>query len=501
VSIAAFDALESKKDLWENLLSSLYVVWVVAGIFITLGNTSYFPYAKPIKELSKIHPLLEIRFLLAIILFALSVVHAVNKAFQEKKPAIPLIQKPELRDVSDSVPPIFRPFVQVLQLILDVLLVVGINILNFIWLGIAKFAAYVVRTGKNLGIHFLNLFVNSKLWKSIIRTLFSFVLILSFTEAILPTLPNLIDYYLRGVYPFYSLHGGAFIALVKIGGLVLLTFFCIFFIWSFWQHKKSLAEIRDQGSLGLAFILFAFALSGWVMYGLTHFREFKIIGFSSFGLFSFLSCVFLVAGLLFVIKREIQEVRRAEEPDVIHNSKNAVLRPSENRWVLAVFASLLFIGSVIILFPLLSKVQNEIEDASSTIQIQPQASNIDTSQTSLKAFVALEQPLSVDSVSEHARSVQKFNPRSKANKSKKKEIDTSSVSSSLKTRKAFKDTSSFKIVEVSLDSTTQGKSRKKEVVTSSVNIPTGEEQKFEESKSDSVQKSSILIQKPPDRFL
>lgn len=386
LSTAIFGALENKKDFWGNLLSSLYVVWIVAGVFITLGNTNYFPYAKPIKELSKIHPLLEVRFLVSIVLLALSVVYAVNKAFRERKPDIPLIQKPELRDISAGILAIFRPFVQVLQVILNVLLEIGINIVNFIWLGLAKFAVYVARTGRNLGNHFLNLLLNGKIWKVIIRTLFSFVLTLCFTGAILPMMSRFIDYYLRSVYPFYSIHGETLVSLIKVGGLSLFTFLCIFLIHSLWQPKKSLAEIWDQGSSGSTFIFVAFWLSGVIMYGLAHFREiFKIniIGFSSLGLFSFITFVFLCAGLLFVIKREIQEGRQAltkeaEPSDIYKYSKQTALVSTENRWVLAVLSSILFVGSVIILFPRLSNVQSK-DKSQSNITEAPFAT-IDTSQ-------------------------------------------------------------------------------------------------------------------------
>lgn len=386
LSTAILGALENKKDFWENLLPSLYVVWIVAGVFITLGNTSYFPYAKPIKEFSKIHPLLEIRFLISIILFALSVVYAVNKAFRERKPDIPLVQEPALRDISVGILAVFRPFVQVLQVILNVLLGIGINIANFIWLGIAKFAVYVARTGRNLGNHFLNLLLNGKIWKVIIRTLFSFVLALCFTGAILPMMSRFIDYYLRNVYPFYSIHVGNLVSLVKVGGLTLSTFLCIFLIHSLWQPKKSLAEIRDQGSLGLAFIFVAFALSGGIMYSIAHFREIikiNIIGFSSLGLFSFIALVFLIAGLLFVIKREIQEGRRVlnkeAEPSVLSkHSKQTALVSNENRWILAVLSSILFVGSVIILFPRLPNVQSKDKSQSNTTEAP--FATIDTSQ-------------------------------------------------------------------------------------------------------------------------
>ncbi len=361
VFTAVVGMLDGEKDRWENLLTSLYIMWVVVGVVVTLGSEDFFQYAKPALKLSEIHPLLELRYLLSVLFLSLSLVHAVRNAFLDDRPKIPVLPSYALPDVSAEMHPILRPVFQALQVVLNLLFLVIITVTNIVWTLLATVAAYFIRTGKNLAFRFYQSLSDGTIWQSIARILLTFGLVFLFARGILPALPKLIRPYLTVDLPFYFKTWDTLVVLIEIGGLALLVLFCIAFIWALWQNRKGVLEIANQGLFGLAMMVFAFALSGAGMYGMARINSLDIVSFRSLGLFLFLAIVFVGLGSVIIFKLAFQSQKSnasqadatlisaqgADEGNQYQKEKASSEGPAldaQNNWVRTAFAALVFIG-------------------------------------------------------------------------------------------------------------------------------------------------------------
>ena len=225
-----FNFFWSQRGYWEITLSLIYVALVVTSIFITVGNTHYFPYAKSAIALSKIHLFLDVRYFISFVFLVLAVGNAVLTAFQAGQPNnIPTLPKniklPNVGGDPHSIArAIFQPFVSVLNFIIHDVIV---NFIDKILQLIALFLVYLYRTGINIANNFFNLLLKQSLWKSIIRALLSFAMILLFAHGVLLILPHLY-FYLTNFNPFSLTLTRPIISLAWTIGFFLFTFVSIF---------------------------------------------------------------------------------------------------------------------------------------------------------------------------------------------------------------------------------------------------------------------------------
>jgi len=366
-----FNFFLSKKGYWEITLSLIYVAWVVTSLFITVGNTPYFAYAKSAIALSKIHWFLDVRYFITFVFFILSVGDAVLTAFQAGQPNISILPKNiKLPDVGGDphsiVRAIFQPFVIFLNVIIHDLIVYFIDkILQLI----ALFLVYLYRTVVNIVNNFFNLLLKQSLLKSIIRTLLSFAMILLFAHGVLLILPHLY-FYLTNFNPFSLTLTRPIISLAWTIGFFLFTFVSILSVSALWECRH---EALFQAISGGTIIIIALSISGAAMYVAASIPKLNIVGFNSLGLFSFLILIFVGVVVVLQLAQKITslssgvdkqiatEQKTSEKLEKKADKERASVAQVQHNWILSVLASVLLISSIsVFIFPNIPNIRNAI---------------------------------------------------------------------------------------------------------------------------------------------
>lgn len=300
VGIGIIDILDEVLNGWNLLSACLYITWIVAGAFITLGRTSYLPYASPILAISQIHFLLDIRFLVTGLVLLIFTGKAIIEAFDEGTPTIPSLPQLRLQDIrsasGDFVAAVLQPFV----IIINAILVVIQKITNVIWQVIATVAVYLFRTGSNLANHFLDVVLNSRIWLSVFRALYSFIVILSVALIVKSISPSIRSYLVSNT-SLSSLSSENMWNIILLAGMFAFILILIVSLCKVWRIlDKPLSKAAFGGSM----LMITWSLAGGVMYCLKLFDVFKLYGFESFGVYTLLIILIVSSVFIFqIIKR------------------------------------------------------------------------------------------------------------------------------------------------------------------------------------------------------
>lgn len=299
---AILEIIEKNRESLNKFTNSLYLLWVVTGIFVTLGNTYYIPYAKPATEIAHIHYLLDVRYLITIFLFLTLLIKAIWKAIQQGRPDIPSFPDLTLPDIPREqisiIATVFRPFVIVINAFLKTFQ----TILDILWKLAALVLTYLGRFGKNLANQFFDIITSGNIWISIFRVLLTFFLVVAFTYATILTSPHII-LYLTSTTSFASLstYPQVALALKWMIGFFLLSLFAIIIICLLWEVDEFMLKTVFSGSI----ILVACSLAGAIMYLTARIQYMNVIGFDSLGVFSLVILIVVASVFVFQLIRRI----------------------------------------------------------------------------------------------------------------------------------------------------------------------------------------------------
>jgi len=280
---AVVEVFSDDDDLEENFFNSIYVLWVVVGVTITLGNTELFDYSKPAMAIREIHLFLDVRYATTAVFLLCMLIKAVVEAFRDGAPDIPPIPDPTMSESSPEessmLRAVFRPFVILINSILKVLHLFA----NVVWTLIALFVTYLVRTGVNLANNFFEIISQRRVWRSIIRVVVTFVLTIGLVRIAILASPQ-VSFYLTNLtsYTTISFHTAGAIALTWTAGLYFFAMFAILVVCKIWSFDDFFNPTLFGGSM----ILIGLWLAGLVMYGLAQITQLGIVGFGWHGLLS-----------------------------------------------------------------------------------------------------------------------------------------------------------------------------------------------------------------------
>lgn len=292
--MAVSNALEKVDSAWEKALTLLYVVWVIVGIVITMGQTKFFPYASSAFIPSQVHFILDIRIIVSILFLFLLLIKAVLNSIRSGRPAIPSLPNLQLSDSSDEPNSLIEAILQPIIIVLNVILLAIMKVTETIWQLISSAIVYLYRIGVSLANEFYDLLSNSNVWKSILKTFATFVIIYLFVHAIVFMTPHFISY-LTSVESVFSVSIDTVVSLAYVSGVYLAAFLGMLCVNALW-------EINDEFLVSSVFcgsmIILAISLAGGIMYGLARIDMLQIVDFKSLGLFSL--SILIVVGAVFV---------------------------------------------------------------------------------------------------------------------------------------------------------------------------------------------------------
>ncbi|MBN1350152.1 SUMF1/EgtB/PvdO family nonheme iron enzyme [candidate division KSB1 bacterium] len=325
LAIAMTDASQTENKSSKKLLTYLSLLWIICYSYIALG-TLYFSYTASAIEIDKLILGFELKNLLSLVIIASFLINAFGDALRSEKPDIPLIHQFKLPELSDTTRSVLAPIIQACIIVFNMILLLVISFANVIWYLFSLISVYLFRTGINLATQLFYALTNKKLWKSILRTLISFILIILFADIVLRILPPHVVNYLRTSYHFYEIGSPAIRNFGFISLLFLISIFVIYFVWALWKDKQENKEIRSQCLLGATMIILSFAFAGGVMYGLARVNFLKIHGFEYLGLFTF--CVFLLI-FLAVVSQLIKLIFASGQSEAQADVKGLEEEPAE----------------------------------------------------------------------------------------------------------------------------------------------------------------------------
>lgn len=303
--LMSFIAVEDKTDFsddWTKFTAYIYTAWIVSSLFITLGRTSYLPYAEPLVSISQIHFLLDIRILatalILIIFIGKAVIDAADKGIPEI-PALPNLKIPELESfaANNLGAAIVNPFINVINAILLVLQ----KITNLIWYMVATVGVYLYRVGSGLAEYFVKLILESEIWLAIGKTLLTFtfaVIVILGTGYLSP----LIKFYLTSDTSFFSISADIFWIIMLLAGGFAGSLCLIVLTGTIWEFKGNLlGKAAFAGSM----LLIAWALSAALAYGFNASAFMTLRGFNSMGIYSLFIIVIIGLVFLFQVARSV----------------------------------------------------------------------------------------------------------------------------------------------------------------------------------------------------
>lgn len=285
---------------WDTFSSCLYITWIVSGLFITLGRTSYLPYASPISAISQIHLLLDLRVLITALLLLLLIGKAVVEAFDEGVPevlALPQFKLPGVeKGTNDIIVKIIQPFI----IVTNAILLVIQKITNSIWHVVAMVGIYLYRIGSILADDVIVLVFKDKVWLVVFRVLVTFIAVLVLTLLIKYIAPSII-FYLTSNTSIFSIQLMHLQTIIQLIGIFAVTLFLIVIVCWIWEFaEKPLGKAAFAGST----LIISWCLASIIMHLIVLSSLFNIRGFDTLGIYT-LSIILLITSVFIfqVIKR------------------------------------------------------------------------------------------------------------------------------------------------------------------------------------------------------
>ena len=284
----------TKAPPWDQFINSLYLLWVVLGAIITLGNTTLFPYARPATAISQITIFLNIRYILTGLFLLVCLVTSIVRAFRggvRRIPSLPPLTLDSSVYVRPALAALLKPFDIVVNAMVRLLWFVA----DTIWKLLALLGTYLGRTGKNLANQLYELVFSKDIWKSIIRVLATFVLVVGLVYGTAWVSPTIWSYLTSNVsYSAALTMDSDMRSFWQVVAYFLGTLFAILFFFWIWDYEDQVYQALFGGSM----IIVGVGLAGLLMYALAQLKTLAIVGFDRLGPFTF--TILCVVGIVFV---------------------------------------------------------------------------------------------------------------------------------------------------------------------------------------------------------
>ncbi len=247
----------------ENLIDFISSLWLVSGVFVTLGLV-YFDYAKySISVITSFSNYFDIRYILTALIAVIVLARAISETFSRELPEIIQIKPLKIiipKSLEDSsIISILYSFVYVP----NILMLIIFTISNILWNVLATISVITWRFCVNLIVKVYEYFSAKAFWQRM--GFVSIIASLLFISEMLKKLNYSIIDYIKHDYSIFEFHSLNSISLL-FGGLFVLTTL-IFVILYFLEFE--LDGITFQLRLKLTYfflLLMIFCASGWFLF-------------------------------------------------------------------------------------------------------------------------------------------------------------------------------------------------------------------------------------------
>ncbi len=304
---------------YDKIMESIYVVWIITGIFITIYNVGLFPQHEAISRALDLEMLkdfgisidsktfkniLDIRILMSIIFGLLLGVASLIEAFNRPLPEFENIcnlPKIYLKSTTNKIIMLIaEPSLKVAELLLQSFQL----LVNACWKMTATIGAYVYYFTFNF-THNLYLYIaNKRIWKGILQVVFSLAIVV-ISSYLLLWLARLSITYLRiDINPlsFFYQHFSLLFSILFLS-LGTLLFFSL--CRPLWLGRRDWEISLHRVGLFGAMIVLAFAIASGAVHLLDYFKIVPLIGFNSIGPFLLSFLVLILVFMVYIIVKHV----------------------------------------------------------------------------------------------------------------------------------------------------------------------------------------------------
>jgi|GEM_PF-6455116 hypothetical protein len=310
--------LKYKKNLFDKFMESLYVLWVMAGVFITGYQLGYLPQhtkitqALELKVLEKvtfyIHSvsikLLDFRIILSIVFGLFLAATALIYACRAPLPTIPSIQSFALDKLPHNSNVILKLLIDPLLFITNIILNILTLITNASLKMLVTIGYYIYHFTYNFTNRLYSYFINKKIWGGILKVIISYSIAVASTYGILLMAPLILDYLRSNLDPTDYIKLQHFSLLIMVGTTmaILLTLSIYRPLWfAFKGWEISLNRIGMSGAI----IVLAFAVSSLIMYLIKLSKLIPMEGFQQMGLFLICFLILIACFATYIVIKRI----------------------------------------------------------------------------------------------------------------------------------------------------------------------------------------------------
>ncbi len=272
---------------WDYLTVFFFDLYVTSWIFFIIFTLIVFPYLnQPILFSRHLYFIgnTHIIFLLPLPLMLAIFLRAVKKTLQEKPPKLKEIPDLKIEGISNQSSDLLKAFLQPLEITGNLVLAITVITVNILW--------KLIGTASCLFFRFLSFFSNelfnklmfdSNIWKPILRTMCSLILVVIVFKCYLNITPML-HKHLNTSFPIGSISLEAIIFQLWGAGIFILSFLVLNGLNLIWRDLQC-DSFLEQSIFAGAMIILSLFLSNGILCFISFFNILGLSGFDSIGIF------------------------------------------------------------------------------------------------------------------------------------------------------------------------------------------------------------------------